>query len=213
VSGNLDPGDRLTEGAAVLVIDVQNDFCHEDGGLCKLGAYDLELIQPMVPKLSAFVDAARAGGIPVVWVKTEYDDATTSSRWSRRHGGEEVRICRPGTWGAEWYGLDPADNEIVVVKHRYSPFVNAPLETVLRARGFETLLLTGVTTNVCVESTARDAFMRDYQVVVVSDCVAASDPATNEASLQNIRRHFGAVLSSQDIERIWAGREAGGIAR
>jgi ureidoacrylate peracid hydrolase len=208
MSGNLDPGNRLREGAAVLVIDVQNDFCHEDGGLSKLGAYELELIQPMVPKLSAFVDAARAAGIPVVWVKTEYDDATTSSRWSRRRGGEEVRICRPGTWGAEWYGLDPAEDEIVVVKHRYSPFVNAPLETVLRAQGFETLLLTGVTTNVCVESTARDAFMRDYQVVVVSDCVAASDSATNEASLQNIRRHFGAVLSSQDIESIWAGQGA-----
>ncbi len=205
MSGHLDPGDRLREGTAVLVIDVQNDFCHEEGGLSRLGSFNLEFIQPMVPRLAAFVDAARGAGVPVIWVKTEYDDATTSAKWLKRRGGEEVRICRPGAWGAEWYeGMDPAADEIMVVKHRYSPFVNAPIDSVLRAQGIETLLLTGVTTNVCVESTARDAFMRDYRVIVVSDCVATYDLAANESSLQNVRKHFGAVLASEEIESRWS---------
>src|SRR5262249_44056150 len=95
-------------------------------------------------------------------------------------------------------------DEIEVVKHRYSPFVNAPLDSVLRAQKIESLLLTGVTTNVCVESTARDAFMREYRVIVVSDCVATYDLTANEASLQNIRKHFGSVLSSQEIESAWS---------
>lgn len=195
----------LGGSVALLVIDVQNDFCHDEGGLSKLGSYSLEFIQPMVPRLATFVGAARSARVPVVWIRTEYDDWTTSSNWSRRRGGEEVAICRPGTWGAEWYeGMDPAGDELVMVKHRYSPFVNAPLDTVLRAQRIDTLLITGVTTNVCVESTARDAFMREYQVVVVADCVATYDLGANEASLQNIRNHFGAVLSSHEIMRSWS---------
>jgi ureidoacrylate peracid hydrolase len=204
MSGNLDERDRLHERTALLVIDVQNDFVHGDGGLVKLGAYTTDSIEPMLPTLAAFVAAARGAGVPVIWVKTEYDDATTSSKWLTRRGGDEVRICRPGTWGAEWHeSMDPAGDELVVVKHRYSPFVNAPLDTVLRAQGIDTLLLTGVTTNVCVESTARDAFMREYRVIVVSDCVAACDDETNEASLRNVRKHFGAVLATGEIEERW----------
>jgi ureidoacrylate peracid hydrolase len=194
------------ERTAVLVIDVQNDFCHRDGGLIALGAYAVERIDPMLPHLAAFVAAARGAGVPVIWVRTEYDDATMSAKWLRRRGGDEVRICRPGTWGAEWHeAMDPVPGEITVLKHRYSPFVNAPLDTVLRAQGIETLLLTGVTTNVCVESTARDAFMRDYRVVVVSDCVAACDDETNAASLLNISRYFGTVLASQEVAGRWSG--------
>lgn len=198
----------LGGSVALLVIDVQNDFCHDEGGLSKLGSYSLEFIKPMVPKLSAFVGAARSTRVPVMWIRTEYDDWTTSSNWVRRRGGDVVEICRPGTWGAEWYeGMDPADGELVMVKHRYSPFVNAPLDTVLRAQGIDTLLIAGVTTNVCVESTARDAFMREYQVVVVADCVATYDLAANEASLQNIRNHFGAVLTSQEIVQAWSDQD------
>ena len=201
----LDTSDPFRGGAALLVIDMQNDFCHDDGGLNKLGSYSLEFIKPMIPKLRAFVLEARRADVPVMWIRTEYSDWTTSSTWLRRRKGHVVRICQPGTWGAEWYqGMGPTDDELALVKHRYSPFVNAPIDTVLRAQGIRTLLMAGVTTNVCVESTARDAFMRDYQVIVVSDCVATYDSATNEASLENIRNHFGSVLASGDIQETWS---------
>lgn len=192
---------------AVLVVDVQNDYCHENGRLNRKDVFDfysVEFTQKMIPRLEAFVSRAREARVPVIWIGTEYSEWTTSKSWLHRGSGRPLRICEPGTWGAEWYEpLHPSESELVVVKHRYSPFINTPLDTVLRARGIESVVITGVTTNVCVESTARDAFMRDYSVIAVSDCVASYDPEVHEASLRNIRTHFGAVRTSAEVVADW----------
>jgi ureidoacrylate peracid hydrolase len=95
----------------------------------------------------------------------------------------------------------------VVTKHRYSAFVNTDFETVLRARGIKTLILAGVTTDVCVESTARDAFMRDYHVLFLSDCTGVDDPAVQQAALERIDRYFGHVMSSEDVMQAWDHRQ------
>lgn len=197
--------------AALVIIDVQNDYCDDAGGLAASGTlpfYKTDLVREMVPTLKRLVDTARTLTVPVMWVRTEYGLWTTSKNWLRRGEGRELHICEPGSWGAEWYGgLVPLPDEYVVTKHRYSPFVDTPFETVLRVQGIKQLFITGVTTSVCVESTARDAFMRDYGVVVVSDCTASYDLVTHEASLQNARRHFGTVMTSREVA------EAMGAAR
>jgi ureidoacrylate peracid hydrolase len=102
----------------------------------------------------------------------------------------------------------PAPDEGVVVKHRYSAFVGSRLPVVLRALGRPTLVLAGVTTNVCVESTARDAFMRDHEVVLVEDCAGAFTRAEHEAAVHNVRAYFGRVLDAATLEGHWppAGR-------
>jgi ureidoacrylate peracid hydrolase len=96
-----------------------------------------------------------------------------------------------------------APDECVVVKHRYSAFVGSRLPVVLRALGRPLLLLAGVTTNVCVESTARDVFMRDRDVVLVEDCTAAPTKAEHDAAVHNIRASFGRVLDAATLEGAW----------
>ena len=116
----------------------------------------------------------------------------------------DTDTCRDGSWGAQFFdGIVPRSDEKVVVKHLYSAFINTDLSTILKAKGVESLLMTGVATNVCVESTARDGFMLDYYVTMVSDCMATSDAVLHEGTLENTRRHFGAVASARDIIQTW----------
>ena len=96
-----------------------------------------------------------------------------------------------------------APNEVLVTKHRYSAFGGSSIDLVLRTNGIRTVVLTGVATEVCVESTARDAFFKDYQVVVVEDCVGCYSPERQMASLVVVARSFGTVSSSQDIAAVW----------
>jgi ureidoacrylate peracid hydrolase len=130
---------------------------------------------------------------------------TDSPAWiSRKPFGKVPHTCREGTWGAEFFdGISPLPHERVVIKHRYSGFIGTDLNTVLNAKGVHSVLLAGVTTNVCVESTARDAFMYDYHVIVIDDCVAAYDQKLHENSLENIRRHFGLVVDLRKILEAW----------
>jgi ureidoacrylate peracid hydrolase len=202
---------------ALVVVDVQNDFCHSDGAHGKLGG-DLSAAQRMVPQLNLLVDAARGAGAQVIWIRTNHDERTTSKvaweqRQRRRPGAEQ--ICIPGSWGADFYGVEPVPGEAIVTKHRYSAFVNTDLELLLRSRGIETVIVTGVATNVCVESTARDAFMRDYYVVLVDDCSAAYSPERHTSTLNNIAEQFGLVVKSAEIFETWdrlgtSGSEDGG---
>lgn len=202
---------------ALVVVDMQNDYCHEQGA-CNAGAHRLsffstDLVAEMVPRLLRTIELARSVGTPVVWVRSEYSQWTTSPNWILRGAGEPLPICAPGAWGAELYdGFVPREDELMVVKHRYSPFVHTPFEQILRIHGYEALLLTGVTTNVCVETTARDAFMRDFNVVALSDCAAAYSKAVHEASMWNIKTHFGMVIDSTELERLWRQRDGGSDA-
>jgi ureidoacrylate peracid hydrolase len=92
-----------------------------------------------------------------------------------------------------------------VIKHRYSAFINTDLNTVLKARGIQSILVCGVATNVCVETTARDGYMYDYYVTMIDDCSAAYDAKLHMGTLENMRRHFGLVASSHQIIETWSG--------
>jgi len=190
------------EWAAVLVVDVQNDFCHEQGAFGRLG-FDMGPIQTSVRALGAFLEEARQAGVPVVFIKTHHGPWTNSEAWLTRGPRRAGEICVVGSWGAEFYGVAPAAGEPVVVKHRYSGFLGTDLEVILRARERRSVLVTGVATNVCVESTARDAYMRDYHLVMVDDCCGAVTKAEHEATLHNMRTYFGRVLDSHAIAAHW----------
>ena len=175
---------------ALLVIDMQVDY---SGSGC----------EPVAGVVESLVAAARRAGVPVIWVRTEHSAATDTAVWLSRRSGAE-RVCRPGTPGIEYYHVRPEPGEPVVTKHRYSAFIGTDLEIRLRAMGVTALTCCGLRTNVCVESTVRDAFQRDIATVVVADGCKSADVSLHEAALRNIRAHFGRVISSGEVLARWS---------
>ena len=196
--------------AALIAVDMQNDFCDANGVLAAHGG-DPRMIQEMAPRLIRLLEAARTVRLPIVHVRTHHSEWTDSAAWLGRHT-TNYRMCFPGSWGADYYpgfapkvneDWAPGSHEYVVTKHRYSGFVGTDLDLVLRSQGVRTVIMTGEATNVCVETTARDAYMRDYHVAFVSDCTATGTQQAHDATLYTIRKHFGAVVSSEEILATW----------
>jgi len=205
-----------TRTAALVIVDMQNDFCHSEGASGTHG-HNVNLIQDMAPRLRALLGQARQSGIAIVHVRTHHSPWTNSQAWTRRKNGT-IKRCFPDSWGADWYeGFEPIlgdewtpeTHEYVVTKHRYSGFWDTDMDLILRSHGITSLIMTGEATNVCVETTARDGYMRDYSIVFVSDCTAAGNMAAHEATLYNMRTHFGIVVDSSEIAAAW--RKAGAL--
>ena len=201
--------------AALIVVDVQNDFVSPDGSAGKRGD-DVGGAMAMIPNLTRLIDQARKVGLTIVYIRTTHSDWTDTASWIYRTSQKSgLSTCREGTWGAEFYdGIAPLPSERVVIKHRYSAFINTDLNTVLKARGIQSILVCGVATNVCVETTARDGYMYDYYVTMIDDCSAAYDAKLHMGTLENMRRHFGLVASADQIVETWSGlpvKEAMGL--
>ena len=192
----------LGEKPALIVIDMQNGFCNAKGFMAQIGlAYEpsAEVIGP----ISRLLGAARRHGIPVYFTRyslnADYSD-----------GGllMEVFPAIKGTGGLvrdSWDAaivdeLEPVEGEVVLDKTRYSAFFGTDLEERLRAEGVDSLIVCGVTTNICVESTVRDAFFRDIRPIVPEDGTAAVAPELHESSLEDFRYGFGQVVSIAEIE-------------
>ncbi len=201
--------------AALIVVDVQNDFCAREGVMGRGGA-DLTGIEAMVPRLVKFIDKAREVGLAIIYIQAIYSSENSwylsdvkLEQWQRRRGGTEglaskYRLCEKNSWGADFYGgIKPLPSEVVVNKHRYSAFVDTDLDAILRGKGIRTLIMTGVETNVCVESTARDGFMKDYYIVSVRDCVASALETLHKNALENLSLYFGEVVDSKDVIKCW----------
>jgi ureidoacrylate peracid hydrolase len=197
--------------AAVLIVDVQNDFCAEGGAMQREGR-DLSMVQAMVPRLARFLSAARAAGVPLVWIRNVYNHTPNwylSEVWleqaSRRRRGLYVDrpVCQAGEWNGDFYQVRPQPEEVIVTKHRYGAFEATDLETVLRARRIRTVIMTGVATNVCVETTARQAFLKDYYVVFTSDCTATYSQVEHDTTLWNIDSFFGEVATADEVAAGW----------
>ena len=192
--------------AALIVVDVQNDFVSPEGSAGKRGD-DVGAAMAMIPNLTGLIDQARRVGLTIIYIRTTHSDWTDTASWVYRTSQKSgLSTCREGSWGAEFYdGIAPLPTERVVIKHRYSAFINTDLNTVLKARGIQSVLVCGVATNVCVETTARDGYMYDYYVTMIDDCSAAYDAKLHMSTLENIRRHFGLVASSNQIIETWSG--------
>jgi ureidoacrylate peracid hydrolase len=195
---------------ALLVVDVQNDYCSPDSPMGRNGR-DLSAAQAIIPNLQRLLQSARSAGTMVVFVRMVKTDATESDvqreqRLRSRHVADtEEFICRKDSWGGGFYEVTPRPGELVVDKHRYSGFINTDLDLILRSNGIRTIVVAGVATNVCVESTARDGFMHDYYVVVPSDGSAAYKPERHAAALENIVNSFGIVATVDEIAAVWSG--------
>lgn len=190
---------------ALLVVDVQNDFCAYGGLLSKMGL-DLTMIDKMIPKLIKFINVTRKTGALIIYTKDTNSDWTDSPPYvevrKRRIG--DLPESRRGSWGAELYaGIEPADKEYVLEKHRHDAFIETELDLILRSHGLRTLIMTGVTTEICVESTARHGFMKDYYIVFLRDCTASTKETVHNNTLEIINNFFGIVASSEEVIEAW----------
>ena len=206
---------------AVIVIDMQNDFGSR-GGMFDIAGIDIAPIERLVPRIARVLDAARSAGLLVVYTRQEHnpdlsDAGGEQSPHRIKHrrmnvgrgvtapDGSESGILVRDTWNTAIVSeLAPKPGDVVVSKHRYSAFFETSLDSILRARHIDTLVFTGATTSICVESTVRDATFRDYRPVVLRDCTAepiAADAArsNHEASLLAIELLFGWTAESDDV--------------
>jgi ureidoacrylate peracid hydrolase len=190
--------------SAILVIDVQNDFCHPEGGQAKRGI-DISAMTAVVPNIIKLIEEGREAKVPVIFIRNGHTKWTRSEAWHNKKGGGNLPpICEEGTWGADFYEVRPISDEPIVIKYRYNAFIGTNLDLILRIAGIKTLIMSGVTTNTCVESTARHGFMMDYNVVFLNDCTATHLVEEHEATLHNIDLNFGFVHSSDELFKIWS---------
>jgi nicotinamidase-related amidase len=201
--------ERVTPAStALVVVDLQNEFC-DPNGLCAKSGDDISAIGPIVKNVIRLIEQARRAGVFIIYVQSSYDSPYLSAplaegRYSRRGA---AGMCFEGSFGHQFVpGISPAaaDNEAVLVKHRYSAFEGTRLDLLLRANGIKTLVMTGATTEMCVESTLRDGFIRNYRIILVADCVAAFLPDRDVASRELVARLFGDVVSLSDLVHAWS---------
>ena len=192
---------------AIVVVDMQNDFCAPGGHIDKRFGCDAAANEALADAIAGLVGAGRAAGAHTVWVRAIYDDRYLAPPMLAKAAENQVvePRCAEGSWGADFYRLKPGDGDFIIDKHCYSAFAGTPLDALLRRRDIRTLVVTGVSTNICVESTFRDGHSRGYYIVVPGDCVASPAPALHEATLRNVETLFGDVTASADLIALWSG--------
>ena len=195
---------------AIVVVDMQNDFCADGGHLHNKLGCDMSGNAPLAERIMELVDGARKADAFVVWIKANYEPRFLSGQALTKLAENQTDsiCCEGGTWGWDFYQVAPNPGEPVIEKHTYSGFFGTELDRMLRFRGIKTLVMTGVATNVCVESTWRDGYFNGYYIVVPEDCVASAAQDLHEAALRGVRMHFGEVTTGADLLTIWTDEES-----
>lgn len=208
-----------TAQTAVMVVDMQNDFC-STGGLFDRAGINISVVQKAVEPTRKVLCAAREAGIKIIYLKmgfqpdlSDLGDTDSPNRVRHLHfgvgqtctapDGRQGRFLVRDTWNTDVIGeLRPRPEDVVLYKHRFSGFYQTELDDILRRLGIKSLIFTGCTTSVCVDATIRDAMFRDYRCVLLADCTG--EPiggelarSNHEASVLTIQTLFGWVSDSE----------------
>lgn len=199
---------------ALLVVDMQNAF-GSSGGMLDLAGVDIGPARDAIANAQLVCDAVRRAGLPVIYLTMGYPaDQSTAGGPDSPNPQKELALClmreRPelrgklltiGTWDFEVVNeLSPQATDTVIVKSRYSGFHGTDLDSVLRGRGIRNLLMIGIASNVCVESTIRDAYFLEYWPVMVADATMPAGPMEiHKATLYNVRTFFGWVTTAEEL--------------
>lgn len=208
VATRADLAAAVTSGrCGLVVVDPQHDFCSERGALAQRLGFDMTEIQQAVGRLNPLIDAWRAAALPVFWVREVF--AAGRMRASHRAlwgSGDDIWVIKEGSAGADWYAgiVGPKPGESVVTKWHFDAFEDTDLRLLLTARNIDTLLMTGFTTNVCVETTARHAYILGLHVILVTDCCGATSASEHDAAVFNIGTYFGRVTTADALHELLA---------
>lgn len=210
-----EPLEINVQRTAVVVIDMQNAFVSK-GGKFDLTGFDVLPIQKTIEPIKRINEAARAKGCKVVYIAHRYSPylhdggGPNSPNWYkegtikdyREHPEWRDKLLIRGTWGAEIIDeLKPQEDDIFVEKPRYSAFFGTNLDAILKTYDIKYLAFTGVTTNICVETSIRDAYNYDYFPILISDGTAAVPASMHETTIHNVIRCFGWVTTSENLIR------------
>lgn len=197
----------VMQRTALILIDLQNDFCHPEGTASKRGA-STKTMQPAFKQIEELLQWARKQKLPIIHAVSEHSEWTSSpsknERYGRTNQQKHLTYCEPGSWGAEIYEpFTPLPDEKVVIKHRYSAFYQTDLELILRSLGIQEIILLGVYTDVCIDTTARDGYMRDFKVIIPEDGVASNQPHKHQLALDLLEGTFAKIVTAKDFIKQW----------
>lgn len=202
--------DRVTELAdqaaprytALVMVDMQNDFVHDDGIFVKQWGKTNRWIKPIVPHCRTLLLSAREADVAIIHLRIINDLARNPVSWQNFWGPPSCVI--EGTWGADFIDeLKPLDEEIIVTKYTYDGFVGTPLDSVLKKLGVKTLVFVGIDSDVCVRDTAAHGFALGYTPVFARDALAADNEAAHAGVLQTFGEHYGQVVSTDELAAAW----------
>ncbi|HLD85140.1 MAG TPA: cysteine hydrolase [archaeon] len=195
------------KSTAILVIDVQNDYCSEKGIIAMKKKFDMMPIQKTIPKIEKFLEKAREKKVFIIWTRMIENPKYMAPNAAYKILSDpnlEV-LCTPGTYGFQYHKIMPKKGETEVIKKSYDAFVKTNLNSILKKRKIKNVIVLGFYTSVCVDSTARTAFGLGYNVVIASDLVSMPKQRydLHKASIKNMEIIFAHVMKSYDIIRGW----------
>ncbi len=190
---------------ALLVIDIQNDFCSPAGLLAKRGR-DLSSISAMIDRLIPFIDQAKAALVDTLFIKQVYDWDKLNARQREQYELDGRLVsCDIATEGHQFYRIRPPVAD-TYVKYTFSPFSNPQVQERLNQKNIKTLVITGVDAEYCVENAIRSAFDLGFKIVVPSDLIATNAKKNHrqERLLELLEANFGVVSSAGEISALWS---------
>lgn len=190
---------------ALLVVDVQNDFCDPDG-VCGQAGYPVRDTWPAARRAQTLLEGARGAGVHVVHLRLRVDWETEGRLWlDQLLRLRQPGLCTPQSTGeAPWPGLEALAGEPVVFKRRFSGFWRTGLTEALQHQGIDQVVVCGVATNICVQATACDAFMDGFAVTVAGDASGGYSAAGHDAALELLELAYGRVRPTEEILTAWA---------
>ncbi|MFZ2555528.1 MAG: cysteine hydrolase [Minisyncoccia bacterium] len=179
--------------AVLLIIDMQKDFFRSER---------LQSLQSMlIVNINAVIDMARIKNIPIIWIRQEMNaDMSNAPLGDRKEG---VSFVVTGTEGAQLLdGLPRRENDYEAIKTRYSPFFKTELDDLLQKLGVDTLILCGINTHACVRMAAIDAYERDYEIILATDCTNSWDEEHHQVSLKYLSGKIARLMTNEEIQHI-----------
>ncbi len=193
---------------AVIVIDIQNDYC-SDEGLIKLNrAEDLTPIQEMVPRLKYFLSFCRQSNLPLIFFRMDKNISKVKTNLKNKLLNLDFpynqSLCVNGTKGFEYYKLKPKESDFEFIKYSYDIFTNEKFKKFVKENNIDNLVITGVNSQVCVDASVKGAFSNGYSVIILKDLIATTKKGkkSEKACLKLWKSFYGEVMTSKKFKKI-----------